>query len=74
MADFEILDRAYLEAMLQLDAPYNSAIATKMGKTNSYALQYKNRLMSQGVIGEDFDGSLSFQMPLMESFLKDLYS
>lgn len=67
-------DRAYLEAMLQLDAPYNSDIATKMGKTNSYALQYKNRLMSQGVIEEDFDGSLSFQMPLMESFLKDLYS
>lgn len=88
MADFELLenivkvtyselskgDRAYLEAMLQLDIPHNSDIATKLGKTNSYALQYKNRLMSQGVIEEDFDGVLSFQMPLMEAFLKELYS
>lgn len=65
-------DRAYLEAMLQLDIPHNSDIATKLGKTNSYALQYKNRLMSQGVIEEDFDGALSFQMPLMETFLKEL--
>lgn len=28
--------------------------------------------MSQGVIEEDFDGALSFQMPLMETFLKEL--
>lgn len=67
-------DRAYLEALLQLDMPHNSDIAAKLGKTNSYALQYKNRLMSQGVIEEDFDGVLSFQMPLMEAFLKELYN
>lgn len=67
-------DRAYLEAMLHFDTPSNSDIAQKMGKSNSYAIQYKNRLMGQGVIAEDFDGTLTFQMPLMESFLRRLNS
>lgn len=62
-------DRAFLRAMTELETPTSPGVAKKMGKTNSYATQYKNRLLGQGVIEESGDGRLSFQMPLMREYV-----
>ncbi len=63
-------DRAYLAALLETEEPTNSAVAKQLGKTNSYALQYKNRLMSQGVLDEESNGHLRFSLPLMREYAK----
>ena len=62
-------DRAFLEAMTADDGPSSMRdIAKRLGKTPSYATQYKRRLLGQGVIEEGADGRVRFQLPLMSDF------
>lgn len=44
--------------------------AQRLGKTHSYATQYKNRLLGQGVIEEAPDG-IRFQLPLMRAYVEE---
>ena len=44
-------------------------IAARMGRGNSYAAQYKRRLLDQGIIEEGYDKSLSFGLPGMREFV-----
>lgn len=55
---------------MALEASTNADAARVLGKSNSYAQQYKNRLLGQGVIEENVNDVLLFQMPLIEEFLK----
>lgn len=65
-------DRTFLEAMLQDDdSSAIKDIAQRLGKTNSYATQYKNRLLTQGVI-EESAGGVSFQLPLMREYVQQM--
>ena len=40
-----------------------------MGRGNSYAAQYKRRLLDRGVIEEGYDKSLTFALPGMGEFV-----
>lgn len=62
-------DQAFLAAMLELSEPSSSEVAKVLGKSASYALQYKNRLLGQGVIEEAAGGQLSFSLPLMREYV-----
>lgn len=44
--------------------------AQRLGKTHSYATQYKNRLLGQGVIEEAPEG-IRFQLPLMRAYVEE---
>ena len=63
-------DRAFAKAMLQ-DEQYStvSDIAKRLGRGNSYAGQYKRRLLEQGVIEEGYDKSVRFSLPGMREFV-----
>lgn len=65
-------DKAFLSRMAKMEAPTSSKIAKAMGKSASYATQYKNRLLGQGVIEEGLDGVLRFQMPLLADYVAGL--
>lgn len=68
-------DRLFLEAMLDDDGDSKIGdIAERLGKTTSYATQYKLRLMRQGVIGERGRGRVGFDLPLMREFLLEIRS
>lgn len=43
----------------------------RLSKTRSYAAQYKNRLLGQGVISESVDHALRFDLPLMRKFARN---
>lgn len=59
-------DRRFLAAMAEGEGPQTvSSVAARMGKSVSYASQYKRRLLDQGVLGEDEGGRIDFDMPLM---------
>lgn len=63
-------DRAFLEAMVLEGSPSNVvSISRRMGKSHSYATQYKNRLLGQGVI-EETSAGLVFQLPLMSEYVR----
>lgn len=65
-------DRAFLRAMLEDENTSTIAdIAQRLGKTSSYAIQYKNRLLGQGVIEETLDG-LRFQLPQMREYVTEI--
>lgn len=63
-------DVLFLEAMLE-DPEVSSmgVIAQRLGKSSSYASQYKRRLLEQGVIGERRRGEVAFELPYMREFL-----
>ncbi len=64
-------DRAFLRAMLADEEQSTIGdIARRMGKTNSYATQYKRRLLGQGVI-EERGGAVRFQLPLMREYVQE---
>ena len=63
-------DRSFLAAMMALDGPCPvSEVAAAMGKSHSYATQYKKRLLDQGVISQGADGRVTFELPLMRDYL-----
>lgn len=65
-------DKAFLAAML-LDEGSSKVtdIARRLGKTHSYATQYKNRLLGQGIIEKTPDGGVRFQLPLMREYVAE---
>jgi hypothetical protein len=64
------MDRKFLVAMLDdAESSEVKTVAKRLGKTNSYAAQYKARLLGQGVIEETIDGKVKFQLPQMREFL-----
>lgn len=70
--DLSPMDRRFLYAMTE--DPVDSSVpdvARRMGKSNSYATQYKNRLLEQGVIGLCGNGRVRFELPVMREFLAE---
>lgn len=66
-------DKAFLRAMLRdEDVSSLGEIAQRMGKSNSYAAQYKLRLLDAGVIGEDYNRYLHFELPGMREFVEEM--
>lgn len=66
-------DRRFLAAMLDDEgASELGEIARRLDRGNSYAAQYKRRLLDQGVIDENFEGLLRFAMPGMREFVASL--
>lgn len=62
-------DKAFLEAMVLEGCPVRTAsVAQRMGKTHSYATQYKNRLLGQGIVEETGEG-IDFQLPFMSEYV-----
>ena len=67
------MDKRFLDAMVaEGGAATVSSIAKRMGKSVSYATQYKNRLVGQGIVEQDGSGMLSFQMPMMLEYVQEL--
>lgn len=63
-------DQAFLAALAEESSPQKVAeIAAKLGKSTSYASQYKRRLLEQGVIGEDEGGRVDFEIPIMREYV-----
>lgn len=68
--DLSPMDRKFLLAMAQDEGDSKlTDVAQRLGKSNSYAAQYKNRLLEQGVIGTRESGRLGFELPVMREFL-----
>ena len=64
-------DRRFLQVMASSDAGLTTPeIAKALKKTNSYATQYKNRLLGQGVISESVNRTLNFDLPLMKDYVR----
>jgi hypothetical protein len=69
--DLSEKDRAFLEAMLQDDAPSRvSDIASRMEEKPNRVAQYRLRLIRQGVIEEYGRGYVQFSMPFMREYLR----
>lgn len=66
------MDRRFLHAMAEdsVDSAVPD-IARRLDRSNSYATQYKNRLIEQGVIGVGGNGRIHFELPLMREFLSE---
>ena len=65
-------DKRFLQVMATSDKDLTiSEIAEQLGKTQSYATQYKNRLLGQGVIGESSNRTLRFDLPQMKNYVLD---
>ena len=63
-------DRRFLRAMLEEEEPCRlSAVARRMGKSNSYASSYRLRLLNQGVIDETLSVRLRFALPFFREWL-----
>lgn len=66
------MDRRFLHAVAQAPGPCSvPEIAKRLGKTNSYATQYKNRLLEQGLIEVSLDGKVRFSLPMLREFLEE---
>lgn len=66
-------DRAFLAAMLPDEGSSTLGdIAKRMKKANSYATQYKLRLLGQGIIEEAAGGIVRFQLPLMRDYVREM--
>lgn len=64
------MDKKFLLAMAE-DSQESSLpeIAQRLGKTNSYATQYKNRLLEHGLIEQRGPSTLTFALPALREFL-----
>ena len=68
-------DKKFLQIMAASEENLTtSEIAEQLGKSHSYATQYKNRLLGQGVIGEESNQTLRFDLPLMKDYVRDLFA
>ena len=66
-------DVRFLEAMLEDVGESRVAdVASRMGVSNSYAGQYKNRLLAHGVIGERRRGTVAFELPVFREYLEEM--
>jgi hypothetical protein len=68
-------DIAFLQAMLECENSGEGctlqAIAARLGKSNSYATTYKNRLMQSGLIERHGRNHLAFSMPTLKEYLPE---
>ena len=65
-------DRKFLHAMLpDPDTSAMGDIAQRLGRSPSYASQYRRRLLEQGVIEECERGVVRFALPMMRAFLEE---
>ena len=65
-------DIAFLEAMVQVGLPAKvSDVAEVMGVTTDYAQKYRKRLIDSGTIMSPRRGYVEFDIPFLESYLKD---
>lgn len=65
-------DSAFLKAMVQVGLPAKvSDIAEVMGVTTDYAQKYRKRLIDSGTIMSSRRGYVEFDIPFLESYLKD---
>jgi hypothetical protein len=72
LRDLSAGDRRFLAAMLEDEGPSALAdVARRLGRPSNYAAQYKRRLLEQGVIGEDADGKLHFELPMSRTFFAE---
>lgn len=63
-------DREFLGAMALGETPVSvSSVAKKLGVSNSYANQYKYRLLEQGLIEEPSTGEVDFALPTLRDFV-----
>lgn len=63
-------DREFLAAMAQNEVPVSLvSIAEQLGVSNSYAGQYKYRLLEQGLIEEPVTGEVDFALPAFKEFV-----
>ena len=72
LTDLSPTDREFLKTMLEDET--SSAlgdIAQRMGKTSSYASQYKRRLLEEGVIRQTPDGKVAFSLSSMRDILRE---
>lgn len=65
------MDVEFLKALIAVDKPANiTEIAQHMGKPNSYASTYRERLLRRGIIGEPDRNKIDFELPGFKEFLK----
>lgn len=65
-------DIAFLKAMLPDSGPtLMKDVASRMGKSSSYASTYRERLLRQGVIGEPDRNAVGFELPGFRDYLID---
>jgi hypothetical protein len=65
-------DREFLAAMAEGETPVTvGALAERMGVGNSYAGQYKYRLLEQGLIEEPATGLVDFALPTLREFVAE---
>lgn len=63
-------DREFLGAMASGETPVSiSSVAKRLGVGNSYAGQYKYRLLEQGLIEEPSTGEVDFALPALRDFV-----
>lgn len=64
-------DRAYLEAMSQVDGPSSTAeVAARMKRSPNYAATYRKRLLDAYVIRETERGEVDFAVPFLREYLR----
>lgn len=64
-------DKAYLEAMAEVDGPSATAdVARRMGRTDNYAATYRKRLLDAYVIRETERGEVDFAVPFLREYLR----
>ena len=71
----DIIERTLESAEHLLPATEGSKVtdvALRMGVSNSYAGQYKNRLLAHGVIGERRRGVVAFELPVFRKYLEEM--
>ena len=65
-------DLAFLEAMLEDErVSLSSDVARRMGKSDSYASQYRSRLIERGIIGARGRGRVGFELPMLREYLPE---
>ena len=70
--DLSDMDVAFLTAMLADRAESRmSDIAERMGKTYTYAAQYRKRLLEAGIISERGRGKVGFELPFFREYLDE---
>ncbi len=50
---------------------FTSEIAKRMGQTDSYASQYRRRLIERGIIELSSRGKVRFALPLLQEYLPE---
>jgi hypothetical protein len=70
--ELSAMDKRFLHAMAQDQVDSSvPGVAERLKRSNSYATQYKNRLLEQGLIGLRGAGRVGFELPVMREFLAE---